>query len=261
MDEKVSGIKKVAHFFLSARRKGSFQSSENENGRLILRALAEKERAGIVWLRSWESHLVLTSAFAHSLDAQILATTKIRVAGVKVPLESWLEFRSYFPSLPYSPPFEDASGENASGYALFSLSPEIEFAYVFDEAALEKMGRSQGRVVQLVSLSGQENFLNPSFFQQLKEIIFITPPDRTSLTQLYQALKWVSERAPWLSAGIFLDGAGFSYSEASRLFEEYDAVVKRFLNRSTRFYGLCDSDGMLKRASLAEPATTDICFF
>jgi hypothetical protein len=250
------GIKKVAHFFLSAREKESFQSGENENGTLIFRALTEKERTGIVWLHSGKNNLILTSVFAHGLGGNALASTKIRVVGIKVPLESWLEFRSHFPSLPYSPPIEDSSG-----YALFSLSPKVEFAYVFDEEALEKIEGSQDRVAHLVSLSGQENVLKTSFFQQLNEIVFITPPDRASLTELYQALKWLSKGAPWISAGILLDGAGFSYSEARHLFEEYRGIVTHFLNRSLNFYGLCDSERMLKQSPVTEPAVTDICFF
>ncbi|OGX04601.1 MAG: hypothetical protein A3G87_08135 [Omnitrophica bacterium RIFCSPLOWO2_12_FULL_50_11] len=272
MADEMPAIKKVAHFFLSAHPKDSVQPalsrslasrkcgvhvSPAEDKALILQALAERGVMGLIWFNLGKSHLVFTAAFAQRLVKNASGERRIRIIGFKRSLESWLELRSYFPSLPYSPPSEEPSG-----YTLFSLSPEVELAYVFGEGGLRKMGKPEGSVNHLLSLSGREEFLGASFFHTLDEIVLITPPDRSSLTELYRALKWLAEKVPWLSAGMLLDGAGFSYSEAWSLFEEYGRVIiPRFLARSPAFYGLCDSEQILKRAQFSEPAVTDISFF
>ena len=127
-----------------------------------------------------------------------------------------------------------------------SLSPEVEFVHISEEENFrEREGFQQG-VVYLVSLSGREEFLESAFFQQVDQIIFIIPPDQTGLTQLTQALKWVSLKALRLPTGILLDGTGFSGSDAWDFFLEYQGLVRRFLDRSLDFYGLCDSEGILK---------------
>jgi len=126
------------------------------------------------------------------------------------------------------------------------LSPEVEFVHISEEGnSGEREGFQQGRVY-LVSLSGREKFLGSTFFQQVDQIIFIIPPNQTGLTQLYQALKWVSLKAPWLPTGILFDGTGFSCSDAWDFFREYQGLVRRFLDRTLDFYGLCDSEGILK---------------
>ena len=256
MADEIPGIKKVAHFFLSAHPKDSFHESQAENGTLILQTLTQRARIGLIWFNLEKSDLVLTAAFVQGLTKNTSGEKQIRIVSFKRSLASWLELRPYFPSLPYSPPFEDPSG-----YTLLTLSPGVEFAYVFEEKGLGKMGKSQEHVKHLVSLSGRESFLRPSFFHELDEIILITPPDRSSLIKLYQALKWLADKAPWLSIGILLDGGGFSYSEAWSLFEEYQRVVRRFLGRSLAFYGLCDSERILKRAPFSEAAVTEFSFF
>ena len=159
MADEMHGIKKVAHFFLSAHPKDSFQESQVEGEALIRQTLTGRARIGLVWLKSLKNHLVLTAAFAQGLVRDGVWKNQIRILGFKKSLAGWLDLRFYFPSLPYSPHFEDPSG-----YTLFPLSPGVELAYIFGEEGLEKMGKPQGTVKHLVSLSGREAFLRPSFF-------------------------------------------------------------------------------------------------
>lgn len=167
--------------------------------------------------------------------------------------------RSYFPSLPRFLPLNDSLGPAC--YSLSPDSPEVEFAHISEGGnSGEREGFQQGRVY-LVSLSGREEFLGSAFFQQVDQIIFIIPPDRAGLTQLTQALKWVSLRSPWLPTGILLDGTGFSGSDAWDFFREYQGFVRRFLDRNLDFYGLCDSEGILKGGVSAGALEKNICLF
>jgi len=192
-------------------------------------------------MNAGEDHLILSSAFGHHLSTRLSVKRKIRIVSFKTPYGCWERMRSYFPSLPRFLPLNDSLRP-----ACLPLSPEVEFVHISEEGnSGEREGFQQGRVY-LVSLSGREKFLGSAFFQQVDQIIFIIPPDQTGLTQLYQALKWVSLKAPWLPTGILFDGTGFSCSDAWDFFREYQGLVRRFLDRTLDFYGLCDSEGILK---------------
>lgn len=242
--EKPSGIERVAHFFLSTPKKQSFEEPikvSTEKASPTLSLLAEKERLGLVWMNAGENHLILSSAFGRHLSTRLSVKRKIRIVSFKTPYGCWEKLRSHFPSLPRFLPLNDSLGP-----ACLSLSPEIEFVHISEGGNSGEWEGFQQGAVYLVSLSGREEFLEAGFFQQVDQIIFIIPPDRAGLTQLYQALKWVSLKAPRLPTGILLDGTGFSGSDAWDFFREYQGLVRRFLDRSLDFYGLCDSEGILK---------------
>lgn len=242
--EKPSGIKRIAHFFLSTPKKQSLEEPiklSTEKASLTLSLLAGKERVGLIWMNAGENHLILSSAFGHHLSTRLSLKRKIRIVSFKTSYGCWERMRSYFPSLPRFLPLNDSSGP-----VCYSLSPEVEFVHISEGGNSGERERFQQGAVYLVSLSGREEFLESAFFQQVDQIIFIIPPDRAGLTQLYQALKWVSLKAPWLPTRILLDGTGFSCSDAWDFLREYQGLVRRFLDRSLDFCGLCDSEGILK---------------
>ena len=260
-EKKPSGIEKVAHFFLSALKRQTSEGPMTVNlptqkSAPAFPLLAGKERLGLVWMNTGENHLVLSSALGRYLGTQLSGAKKIRVVSFGTSYGCWERLRSYSPSLSRFLPLNGSSRATC-----LSLSPEVELIHMPEgRNSKEWEGLQQGRI-DLVSLSGREKFLGSAFFQQVDQVIFIVPPDRAGLTQLYQALKWVSLKTPRLPTGVLLDGTGFSCSNAWDFFRDYQSLVRRLLARNLDFYGLCDSKGVLRDALSAEALQRNISLF